>query len=66
MVLGEEAPGDEEDPGSWENSEENYWDQWLEVIWKQRVHCFEALLTLRALEQSKSAPQSLLPLEVSK
>lgn len=43
-------PGEEEELGSWENSQENHWDEWLEGIGESRVYYIKALLTLRAVQ----------------
>lgn len=53
-------PGEEEELGSWENSQENHWDEWLEGIGESRVHYIKALLTLRALQlHTDSLPSSM-------
>ena len=57
-------PGEEEELGSWENSQENHWDQWLEGMRESRVHYIEALLTLRALQLHTNALPSSVRLEV--
>ena len=53
-------PAEEEELGSWENSQENHWDQWLEGIGESRVHYIKALLTLRAVQlHTDSLPSSM-------
>ena len=57
-------PAEEEELASWENSQENHRDQWLEGIGESRVHYIEALLTLRALQLHTDALPSSVRLEV--